>query len=170
MNIWDKNALGPPLAKERDRNFPADIPLAPLAAPVDYWDDSLDNITPEPSNNWGRSAWDICVLNDLPLPGVCRVEPRARKRFDIKKNKGTQYATLTFTGEDPAEVLIIERIWTRGQLAQLQSQLIYLKSKQQGTTRDSLLAVQIAHPSCTLLQIHAVVIQGIDGLRPIEMW
>lgn len=157
----------------RGSNVPNDIILAngprPQQAMVPFWD--VDVASLDPSNN-NFSPWDVCALAGLVLPGLAKVTPKARKRFDVKKKKGSDGAGLTFTGYDPSEVQIALRVWTQLHLDTLQSQMPMLKAKSktlagaQATAAE--LALDINHPSTSLLGIHSVVVQGIDGLVATE--
>jgi hypothetical protein len=146
----------------------------PQQGPIPFWDsfaaafgDAADGST---SNN-SLDVWDICVLGGAALPGLAKVTPKARKRFDVKKKKGQDGAGLTFTGYDPSEVTIALRIWTPVQFDTLQSLMGMLKAKSPTGSAQAVaaqLALDINHPGTTLVGIHSVVIESLDGLIDVE--
>lgn len=138
-----------------------DLPGIPsLSATVPFWDDSPVNLVP---SNAHLSPWDICLLDGLQLPGLCQVQSKRRRRLDVKKTKGSPGATITFCGTDPADVMITCRIWTQTHLDVYQFVVGLLSP----TAKDAkFTAIDIDHPSLTLLGIHSVVIQHVDGLQP----
>jgi hypothetical protein len=131
---------------------------------VPFWDTAPVNL--DPSNN-DLNIWDICVLNGNQLPGLCRLRSKTHREYDIKKSKGGNGATLTFTGYYPAEVVIENRIWTRYQLNVLTSiaPLISPKTNQNPKAVPSDLAVDIYHPALSIYSISSVIVVAIDILE-----
>lgn len=146
-------------------NIPNDnvgLSLRTTDATVPFWDDPVQSIDPSNSN---LSPWDICYLANIQLPGICLVQAKKKKRLDIKRAKGKQNATITFNGNDPADVLITCRIWTPVQLSLLQALLPVINPPPNAKTFS---AVDIAHPALTLLGIGSVVVQFLDALQPTQ--
>lgn len=139
----------------------------PQTASVPFWD--LPNYQLDASNN-AFSPWDVCILGGLWLPGIAKVQVKAKKRFDVKKKKGRDGAKLTFTGYDPSELSITLRLWVPVQLDTLQSLMPMLKAKSTSAAGAQATAAQLAldigHPSTALLGIHSVLIESVGGLEP----
>jgi hypothetical protein len=159
------------------QNLPNDVPhsmgVTPGPAPVPFWDSP-----PTPAeldrgpNNDGASAWDVCLLAGVALPGLASVKVKARKRFDVKKKKGSDGARLTFTGYDPADVTVTLRLWTPEHLNQLWHLMPRLKAKAAAKEAQAAavdLALDINHPALALLSIHSVVIETVGGLEPADV-
>jgi hypothetical protein len=51
-------------------------------------------------------AWDICTIGEVELPGVSKVEVSRKDKVDIKPSSGSDGATETDKGADPATVKI----------------------------------------------------------------
>lgn len=145
-------------------NDPVDVYgiYAPRAT-VPFWDDPPQTLDP---SNAHASPWDVCVLNGIPFPGLCVVQSKTKKRLDVKKAKGGRCATLTFTGNDPADVMITCRIWTPTHLDQLQSVIRIIQPK---PNAKSFTAVDIYHPALSVLGINSVVVQFIDALQATQV-
>jgi hypothetical protein len=160
-------------AQALQNNVPNDVITAngprPQQALVPFWD--LPLTTYELSNN-AFNPWDTVILGGLWLPGLGKVLVKTRKRFDVKKKKGSDGAGLTFTGYDPSDVNITLRVWTPIHLDTLQSLMPMLKAKSttaagaQATAAE--LALDISHPALALIAIHSVVVVGVSGLVDVE--
>lgn len=140
--------------------------VIPNKAPVPFWDDP--SATMYASNNY-MSPWDTCMLNTKPLPGICHVQFKKHKRFDIKKVKGQTEQSISFVGYDPGEVIIVCKIWTASQLDQLAAMMPIINqkpTKNKATGKYDMPAVDVSHPSLTLLEIHSLIIDAVDGLEP----
>lgn len=81
---------------------------------------------------WGDNpgAWDTVFLDGLQLPGICKMTGVGLKRgVDKKKVKGKNGCTITFHGNDAAEVKFSLTINTEEELQDLQRAIYYLKNK-----------------------------------------
>lgn len=186
MSVLDVTSLaqaaiaGGATAVPKSPSTPNDVAVTgptPQLAPVPFWDaysrtlgDSKDG--DGSASNSSFSPWDVCALAGLALPGVAKVLVKAKKRFDVKKSKGKNGATLTFTGYDPSELSIELRVWTPVHLNALASVMPMLKQKATTTGGAQATAAQLAmdinHPTTTLLGIHSVLIESVSGLEPAD--
>jgi len=130
----------------RDVPFWAEVPAAGALTP----------------SNVQLPAWDVVFLAGEQLPGLCVVTGRQGKRFDVKKTKGSSFATLTHQGQDPAEVKVVERIWTRQQLHALWRIMPILQLSSTSLADGSIQAMEIRHPAVDLMGISAVVLRTVD--------
>lgn len=135
------------------------------ALPVPFWDPVPGTLDP---SNARFPPWDVVRLAGQILPGLCAITGGRAKRFDVKRVKGVNFATITHQGADPAQIKIVERIWTPQQLAALQLIMPILEPLNQGTQvqNAATFAVDIYHPALALRRITSVLIQRISILRP----
>lgn len=120
--------------------------------------------TLDPSNTQ-FNPWDVVFLGGQQLPGLCQVTGKRGKRYDLKKAKGSDFARITKQGYEPAEIRIVERIWTRQHLHALELIMPMLEAPTPRASDGSEQAIEIRHPALDLRGINAVVIQRIDFLR-----
>lgn len=112
-------------------------------------------------------AWQTVRLAGETLPGLCEVTGKLGKRFDVKKSKGSQFSTLTHQGQDPAEIRVVETIWTRQQLLALWSILPLLQNATASLANGQIQACEVRHPALDLMGINTVVVRGL-GLPKLE--
>lgn len=130
---------------------------------IPFWDDPPNTLDP---SNAQFTAWDIVTIGGQVLPGICIVRGKRGKRFDVKKKKGSDFATLTKQGYEPAEISIVNRIWTRQQLHALELMMPMLEAPTQQLPDGTLQALEIRHPALDLRNINAMVIKDIGLLGP----
>jgi hypothetical protein len=66
--------------------------------------------------------WETFKVAEITLPGIAKVEGRGRAaRIDRKSAPGSNGATLTHNGVEPAEIDVTLLIWTEAQLTELQA-------------------------------------------------
>jgi hypothetical protein len=137
--------------------------LTSVSSPIPFWDPPLTSL--DPSNSF-LPVWDVVKLSGQQLPGLCAVTGGRPKRFDVKKVKGQNFATLTSNGYDPAHLKIIERIWTPQQWYALQLVMPILEPLFPTAPNAASEAVEIRHPALALRNIHSVCIQNITIIAP----
>lgn len=137
--------------------------LVVVASPIPFWDTPLDVIDP---SNAALPVWDVVFLAGQQLPGLCAVTGGRPKRFDVKKVKGQNFATLTSQGYDPAHIKIIQRIWTPQQWYALQLVMPILEPLFPTAPNAASEAIDIKFPALALRNIHSVVVQNISILTP----
>ncbi len=66
---------------------------------------------------WNPHAWDIVSLLGEDAPGLAHVsEPSRDYEWDVKVGRGTNGATTTFIGFQPAKFSVKWEIWTASQM------------------------------------------------------
>jgi hypothetical protein len=125
---------------------------------VPFWAELVDTLDP---GNAHFSAWDVVRMAGETLPGICAVTGKTGKRFDLKKSKGSQFSTITHQGKDPAEIRVVESIWTRQQLLALWRVLPVLQSATSSLKDGTIQACEVRHPALDLMGINAVVVRGV---------
>jgi hypothetical protein len=108
------------------------------------------------------AAWNTVQLGDVVLPGVCMVSGfDAGQDVDVKKQKGSDGATLEDNGKDPAEgkieILITEALWPAWQKI-----IPRIHPRAPGASRAPR---EIIHPKPNILGIRDVYVKkiGIEG-------
>lgn len=134
-----------------------------------FWDNSADAasndvIGPGASGPlYVANEWDTAKLQGVHLPGLVQVlVPSKQRRLQNKKQNGTDGATPTFRGLDPAKVTIRVTIWTPDQLA-LWDALLPVIFPNPNKDVNKLSALDISHPATAQRGIKAIIIEDIDG-------
>lgn len=125
---------------------------------VPFWGEPIATLDP---SNAQIPAWQVVRLAGETLPGICEVTGKLGKRFDLKKSKGSQFSTLTHQGQDPAEIRVVESIWTRQQLLALWRILPILQNATTSLANGQIQACEIRHPALDLYGVNAVVVRGL---------
>jgi hypothetical protein len=139
------------------------IDTTSFANGIPFWDAPADTLFPA---NAKFPAWDVVKLAGQILPGLCAVTGGRLKRYDVKKSKGQNFATLTKQGFDPMRFKIVERIWTPQQLYALGLIMPLLEPLFQNTADPASDAVDVYHPALALRRCSSVVIANISLLVP----
>jgi hypothetical protein len=159
-------------AGQSQQNLPNDTPPGTRAYSlqttsdnqiVPFWGDAPQTLDP---GNGQLSPWDVVILAGQTLPGICTVTGKRGSRFDIKKSKGLNFATITRQGYDPARIRIVEKIWTPQQLDTLWFLLPLLEAPPATNYQGKLLAVDVYHPALAIRGISRVLIDSIGLLKP----
>lgn len=129
------------------------------------------------------APWEVCALGGIALPGIAKVRASKSSRHDVKRQKGQGEATITYVGEDPAEVQISLILWRQSHLNTLQSLMPTLMKRvaapltatqqqqlAQGNGEENLipqaaLAIDIYHPSLVLMGVKSVLIRRVSNLE-----
>ena len=110
------------------------------------------------------NEWDTLHLAGLRIPGLCKVViTEKRRRIQNKKENGSDGATPTFRGIEPAKGTIEVMLWTDGQYQAWQfvrPAIFPLPNKD----INNLSAVQIAHPVCKDAGVSSVIIEDLPSL------
>lgn len=134
--------------------------------PVPFW--SLPVASLDPSNAQ-FSSWAVVKLAGQVLPGLCAVRGKRGQRFDVKRVKGADFATLTKQGYDPADITIVHRIWTPQHLYALWQIMPILEAPTLVKPDGTLDAVDIYHPALALRDVRSVVVKSISFLHPSQV-
>lgn len=126
---------------------------------VPFWDELIATMDP---GNAQIPAWNVVRLAGETLPGICDVTGKVGKRFDVKKAKGSNFATLTHQGSEPAQIKVVERIWTRQQLLALWAIMPILRNTSASLANGKIQACDIRNPQLDLMEIGAVVVSTIS--------
>jgi len=103
--------------------------------------------------------WDTLVLGGTVWPGIWEISGDGVKRdIDLKKEKGSDKATLKDEGYKNAKIEAVGTIWTLAQWRELQQILPEVHPRRDGGDRQ---ALQIIHPGANLLGIDSVYLTGI---------
>jgi len=107
--------------------------------------------------------WDSFTIGGRRSPGLISEWDAGRaNEWDVKKGKGAKGATLTYTGETPAEPKFTLQFWLPRHFAEwsvFRALLAYDPSKK-GIT-----ALDIYHPALADLEITSVVVKSIGAIR-----
>lgn len=133
-------------------------------SPIPFWDE-LQNLEPTNAN---IPVWDQVQLAGQVLPGLCSVSGGRSKRFDVKKAKGKNFATLTHQGFDPAMVKVTQRIWTPQQLYAVWLMQPIIQPLSATLPPASSLALDIYHPALVLEGVTSVVVSRTSFFRPVS--
>lgn len=125
---------------------------------IPFWAELIDTLDP---SNQRFGSWDVVRLAGETLPGLCTVTGKIGKRFDVKKSKGSNFATLTHQGFEPGEIKIVERIWTRQQLAALWRIMPILRLSSSSLANGQIQACEVRHPALDLMEVNAAVVRSI---------
>lgn len=139
------------------------IDTTSFANGIPFWDAPVSSLFPADRN---FPAWDVVKLAGQVLPGLCALTGGRAKRYDVKKSKGQNFATLTKQGFDPLRFKIVQRIWTPQQLYALGLIMPILEPLFQTTSDPASDAVDVYHPALALRRCSSVVIANITLLAP----
>lgn len=111
-------------------------------------------------NPWNDDwYWDACYLGSYRLPGIATVDVSLGRKLDVKSAPGSDGATITDKGYEPAKVKIRCVMWTEQHKWDLTTILTALHPKHANTKQ----ALDISHASTAMLGIRSVYIQTISG-------
>lgn len=103
--------------------------------------------------------WQAIYIAGHKSPGLAIVKNASRgNEWDVKRGKGAKGATITYTGDVPAEFSVEIQLWKPQHYADwlsFQTLLAYDASKKK------IQAIQISHPSLATQQITAVVTKKV---------
>jgi len=121
-------------------------------------------------------AWDALILGEDEWPGVWEISGAGvSRKIDIKKQAGTDGASMTDEGYQPAQLTITGTIWTKDQWSELQRLIPKVHPRKPGGSRTPM---EIYHPQSALLGITQIYINKIgipkkpsagDGLLTLSM-
>lgn len=110
--------------------------------------------------------WDVVTISGVPSPGVIKdgsIGDWSRQyEWDVKKGKGTQGATETYTNAPPAEGSITWYLWTAEQFAAWND---FLPNFKFDPTKSQPEAISIYHPALDALDISSVVVKKIGSIQ-----
>ena len=105
------------------------------------------------------SQWDTAYLAGKQLPGVVAVKGKTSRKIDIKNSPGSDGATITALGYEPAEIDITLRMWTPAQYIAWQAMLPDIQPKMGKPPASPL---DLAHPGANSYGIKAVIIKNVS--------
>lgn len=111
------------------------------------------------------SAWDVVLFAGKPTPGIAVVSGRNGVSLDKKKSPGTDGATITALGYEPAEVDIAIRIWTAAQWAAWQQLRPVLTAR---PNKGKPQPLQVYHPALADAGIRSLYVREIGLPRDIQ--
>ena len=107
----------------------------------------------------GWVAWEKVSLGGFELPGLVDVGGSKSRKVDIKEVKGSDGATITDNGYEPAKVTIDLRIRTPEELATWELVFRVIDPRRKGATSEPW---SIAHPAVNMIGITSIFVQTID--------
>lgn len=126
----------------------------PSPAPfVPYWESDPD-------------VWDTCLLGQIELPGVARVDVKRGLDIDKKKAKGKDRARLTIQGRRPADVTITVRLLGQESFGAMVDILPRLEPKPDAKPESD--CWDIAHPVAAMRGVQSVMIEEIEGPQLVD--
>lgn len=115
----------------------------------------------DPINN--PQAWDTITVAGVSSPGVCQLgEFKRAHEWDIKRGKGSDGATITFTGRPPAKGSFKLLFWTANHFTLWKQFVPLLKYD---PTKKAPQPVDIYHPALDDLNITSVVAESIGTIQ-----
>jgi len=105
------------------------------------------------------SQWDTAWLAGKQLPGVVSVKGKTSRKIDIKNSPGSDGATITALGYEPAEMDITLRMWTPAQFVAWQAMLPDIQPKM---GKPPAAPLDLAHPGANSYGIKAVIIKNVS--------
>src|SRR5574343_179882 len=111
-------------------------------------------------------VWDTCLLGQLELPGVVRVDVKRGLDIDKKKAKGKNRARLTIQGRRPADVTITVRLLSPGDWASMVDVLARIEPKPDAKPESD--CWDIAHPVAAARGVQSVMIEEIEGPQLVD--
>ena len=134
---------------------------------VPFWDNSGSTIGPgAEGKTFADEPWDVVRLLGNPLPGICRVTVESSRRVQHRKSDGTDGATPTFRGLNPAKVNIEVDIWTPAQHDIWNNEVVPRIWPLAGKDITKLGALDIVHPATQGLGIKSVIVESLTDPRP----
>jgi len=123
-----------------------------------WWRDSA-NLSAE------QSAWDSCVLGDVLLPGLARVEVHkgAARKVDDRSAAGSNGWHLREKGPAPVEATITLTLWTADHWAQWERHSLALTRRVRRALNRT--AMTIAHPKLAAIGCLSVYVVEVGGLK-----
>lgn len=110
------------------------------------------------------SAWDVVVIDGVTSPGICEISGFDRGwGWDVKKGKGAQGQTPTYTNKQECEGEIVFYLWTNAQFVAWET--FRQKFQYDPTKSNTPRPVKIDHPSLADIGIKSVVTQKISPIR-----
>jgi len=103
-------------------------------------------------------AWDTVQLGGFTLPGAADIDGDLEDKMDVKDAGGSDGASITIKGRQPAALTIVLRIWTRAQW-KLFEPIFEQLYPTPGTIRKP---YDIVHPKTKLARIKSVLIRKIS--------
>lgn len=111
----------------------------------------------------GATAFDLVMLGNNVLPGICKVEVEKGRKLDVKQNAGSHGATITDQGYEPGKVTITLTMWSPSQWSNLQAMWPTLEPPPNGSYKAP--SLSITHPDAQIHGIDSVIIRRIKGPR-----
>lgn len=115
-------------------------------------------------------AWDVLFVGATLTPGVIKSISGCgiAYKWDKKRGKGAQGATLTYTGEDPPTLTVVISIgYYRHDPAEIRQQWAdlsaFIEELRYDGTKQNVQAVDASHPALAMVGITSVVCESIGA-------
>lgn len=110
--------------------------------------------------------WQYVTVAGVRSPGMAKVaEAKRSSTWDVKRGKGAKGATITYTGDEPAQFRVTLRFWLSSHFAAWDA---FRKLLKYDPTKKTISAVDISYPSLDQLDITSVVCKTIGAVEPID--
>ena len=121
----------------------------------------MTQILPGPWSQYS-DVWDTLILAGKEWPGIAKVTVTRANKWDEKSAKGSNNASRTYTGVEPAKVKIELRIWTaEGQYDVIVTECLPLIEPQDEKKRKD--PVNISHAVTHARYVNDVTIDSVSG-------
>jgi hypothetical protein len=117
---------------------------------------------PSPENDGAdrRGPWDILVLDERTLPGLCRPSARTKHDFDVKKAKGKAKAPKPTDNGTPPREPEFDWEFTEDEWDEVLTFLDMLDPRKPGAAKTP---VSASHPLLAIHRISTVIVQEFEG-------
>jgi len=112
------------------------------------------------------SLWDTATLGGMKIPGIVKVDgAEAGQKWDVKTAPGSDGATITDQGYEPAKLTITATIWMPRHWTEMQAFIEIIRPKPaKGKKKAS--PMPFAHPPTNLLGINNVLVLSVAAPKP----
>lgn len=121
---------------------------------------SIPGWGPETSGTDGRTPWDILILDERALPGLCTPSASTIHDFDKKKAKGKAKAPKPTDNGTPPREPEFDWVFTEEMWDEVQTFRDMLDPRKPGAAKIPIAAV---HPLLAFHNIATVIVTGITG-------
>lgn len=116
------------------------------------------------------TLWDTALLGGRRVPGVVTVTAKTARKIDVKTSPGTDGATITDQGYEPAKPVIEVLTWTGEQWIDLQALLDYVAPKPGKGFKKPPPALSLVHPGANAIGVSQVYVTSVstnDAASPL---
>lgn len=114
----------------------------------------------------GPEEWDRFFIAGHPSPGIiAEWDAGKESEWDVKRGKGARGATLTYTGEKPAEPKFTLHFWLSQHFADWQ---VFRSLLKYDPSKKTITALDIYHPALADAEITSVVLRTVSAIKKVS--